>query len=250
MRNIIDKGRFLKFFFMVSLFGLMAGCVTAKGMLRVKQTLKAKPSIFVKGITEKNTIGLAVPKRSMMYPHSRGPKNCLFPCVIERSPMPPGYDEVTETVVAELRKGLGKPKINAGKEDALPKRNAAFGMEVTDWSKTDYEVIINPNISVIYDETQKGTREIQYLYTLYGRASLVMWSINKEGDLEMLMPNPSGSYPIASVQKKLGIAAKEPKTLAELMDILPPTSILEEMKEKSKEGIENFIREMKAAKVK
>ncbi len=228
-----------------------AGC--GGGMLNVKKAFDANPKMAVMEFPVKTdyigeaTVGLSVPARTS----SRAPQSCNVSCIVENEPMPAEFREIAQAIHGELKTGLGKPDMQFGAWSGVPSKKAAFGIMAPDWGKTDYEIVIWPNIYLTYSETIKppiSGNDAEYSYKLDGSVTLMIWRKNAQGNLDVVRPNITGQYSLGEVFRKIEQPATAPLTIAELEKILPSTTILNELKEKSIGGIKRFVKEIKEAK--
>lgn len=233
----------------------ISGC--GGGMLNVKQAFDASTKMTVMEFLVKteyfgdSTVDLRVPARSTFNPDTRAPKTCQGSCVIETAPLSAGYREIAEGIYNEMRSGLGKPELQFGRWSEVPSKKAAFGITAPDWGKTDHKLIIWPYVSVYYDESIKppmSNKGAEYSYNLKGSVSFTIWRKNDKGNLEVVRPNMTGHYDLASVSRSVGKPSATPLTIAELEKLMPSSTIFNELREKSLEGVKRFVKELKEAK--
>lgn len=230
---------------------LSGGC--GGGMLNVKKELDANPKMVVMEFPIKTdyqaeaTVGLSVEARTS----SRAPQSCNVSCIVDNEPMPAEFREIAQAIHEELKTGLGKPDMQFGAWSGVPSKKAAFGIMAPDWGKTDHELVIWPNIYLTYSEMIKppiSGNDAEYSYRLTGSVTLIIWRKNAQGNLDVVRPNITGRYSLGDVFRNIKQPAKAPLTIAELEKILPSTTILNELREKSIEGVKRFVKELKEAK--
>ncbi len=233
-----------------------SGC--GGGMLNVKQAFDSNPKAVVMEFPVKtdyladSVIDLRVPARSTLNPESRAPETCRSSCIIETKPLTADYRDIAKAIHAELRTGLGRSDLKFGTWNEVPSKTAALGMKGPDWSKTGYDIIIWPNITVEYDETalppMKRDASMRYSYKLKGSVNLMIWRKNAKGDLELVRPSMSGYVYLADVSRSVGDPSVVPLGITVLEQLMPSSTILSELREKSLEGVRRFVKEMKEAK--
>jgi hypothetical protein len=207
-----------------------AGC--AGSMLKVKRAVGGPDDIYI--VDDKRELIL----------HLDGMAGGEILGKIKR---PGSFDEISVVVAESLKNELAKENIYTSRDDQIPTKTAHKGLaevEVPDWSKRDYKTIISTVVTLSYFATSGPEGTPPYSYKLKGKTTL---RISKyEGDkLKILMPTESGTVNLAFIEKDLEISTGQIAGLKSLMKILPPETILPELKEKTKQGVRLFVKEMK-----
>ena len=167
--------------------------------------------------------------------------------ILGKMKRPDSFDEISVVVAESLKSELAKENINTSKDDQIPSKTTHEGLgevEVPDWSKRDYKTIISTVVTLSYFVTSGPEGTPPYSYKLKGKTTLRIGKY-KRGKLTMLMPTKSGIVNLPFVEKDLGISTGQIAGLKSLMKILPPETILPELKEKTEQGVSLFVEEMK-----
>lgn len=242
------RGRLINI--LVSCIALLALSGCGGGMVNVKQAFDANPRMVVAEIPKDQLkIGLLVPGRENSK-GVRGLARCasVMNCLVETRTMPAEYKDIADVVTEEMRAGLNKPEIKSAKGMNIPLRQNVIGPETPDWDKTEFDMVIQPSISVTYTETISTVAAAPFTYSLDGSVTILIRRKDAKGDWEVVKPNMFGYVEVARVSKKIDMTTSTYKSIEELQAMLPPSAIANELREKTREGMKKFIAEMKAAK--
>jgi hypothetical protein len=167
--------------------------------------------------------------------------------ILGKTKRPPAFDEISVVVAESLKSELAKKNIHTSRDDQIPTKTTYKGLdevEVPDWSKRDYKTIISTVVTLSYFASSGPEGTPPYTYKLKGKTTLRI-SKYEGGKLKILMPTESGIVNLAFIEKDLEISTGQIAGLKSLMKILPPETILPELKEKTKQGVKLFVKEMK-----
>lgn len=166
--------------------------------------------------------------------------------IFGRTKRPASFDELSVVIAESLKNELGKKNIYTSKDDRIPTKTRYEMMNevmVPDWSKRNYKTLISTFVSLTYFANPVSGGTPPYSYKLRGQITLRV--VNLKGDSqELLMPTDSGSVDIAFIERELELSTGQVAGLESLMKVLPPETILPELKEMTKLGIRRFVKEM------
>ncbi len=202
-------------------FGLGCG-----GMQSVRGALGGEPDIYV--MTGKKEVALYVADMA-------GGE------IVGRVELPEKFNEVESTVADVLRARVDGGRIRTSSDFTPPtmKRSPYLEeIELPDWKKTDIDVVAFLDISFIYEAISADGGVPPYGYKLKGSVTLMMGKTTRDGEIRPLMDEV---IVLAQLEKKLDIKTRGIRGLKALMKVLPPTRFLDELNEKTRYEMKQFL---------
>lgn len=225
------------------MFSLMLSLDATAGMDDVKEALESST----------NTAIVSTPATIVTFDPSTGAQRFGMSSrqaipTKETSPLDATFSQPGELAAEQLKTQLPELPLQIVDASTLPQKKF-LGMTAPDWKSTEFEAYIDLASLVKYASFPGMNGKVSY--TLEADVLLYMKKRNKKGKFKIIRPNMMGSYRLARVSEKVtfnGSTTTSPKSLEQLLEALPPESILENLKSQIPGNVEKFIAEMKAAK--